>query len=89
MHLSECPLPYVIMENFLPLVLTISSVDNYLGDPYFSFYYGSGKFSIRNNHCGCLSGGGKGKRAKAYCKCAFPHDGNAVGWKNAGIEFKA
>jgi hypothetical protein len=64
-------LPYVIMEDFLPFVLTVAKVDMDVGRPYFSFYYGDGKYSIRNNHCVCQNTSGKGLAVQTSCRCAF------------------
>lgn len=75
---GNCHTPWTIEENFLADVMTITSVSMDLGSPYFSFLYGDGKYSIRNNHCVCnddhdgLAGG-------VGCRCAFPVDGHYTG----------
>ncbi|KAF4991466.1 hypothetical protein FDECE_14036 [Fusarium decemcellulare] len=73
-----CGIPYVAKENFLPLVLTVEVVDFDIGQPYFSFAYGDGLYSIKNNHCVCsdMSHGLTGAKG---CRCAFPLDGHFVG----------
>lgn len=71
---NDCGSPYVIMENFLTYVLTITDVNYSVAGPYFSFLYANGKFSIRNNSCDCEEIGG-GLRVEQGCKCAFPVDG--------------
>lgn len=63
--LPSCGAPLFIEENFLPYVLTVTSIDIDVGSPYFGFTYGYGKYSIRNNHIVCTDG----------CRCAFPVDG--------------
>lgn len=73
-HGNDCGIPYVIMENFLPYVLTIENINAAIGGGYFRFLYGNGEFSIGNNHCTCQSMT-TGLEAKEGCKCAFPVDG--------------
>jgi len=49
----SCGIPYVARENFLKYVLSVTSLSADVGSPYFSFNYGDGKYSIRNNGCVC------------------------------------
>lgn len=71
---NECGKPYVIEDNFLPYVLTVTDISWDLGDPYFRFKYADGLYSINNNHCTCssMSHGIKGEQG---CRCAFPISG--------------
>lgn len=75
---NNCGIPYVIRESFLTQVLTVTSVNYDVGDPYFSFTYGDGEYSVRNNQCVCndtddTTAGGLG--VDIGCRCAFPIDG--------------
>lgn len=84
-----CGTPFTIEENFLSDVLTVTSVDEDVGSAYFSFNYGDGKYSIRNNHCGC-QGDSSGIVGADACKCAFPVDGIFAGKaKRASTGFQA
>lgn len=74
----SCGVPWSIEENFLTDVLIITDVFMDVGDPYFSFNYGNGKYSIRNNHCVC-NDDGSGLAAAVGCRCAFPVDGIFTG----------
>ncbi|KAF2122655.1 hypothetical protein BDV96DRAFT_593170 [Lophiotrema nucula] len=85
---SNCGTPFVIMENFLSAVLTVTRISTTLGDAYFQFAYGNGLFSINNNHCDCVEAG-SGLTGYDYCGCAFPVNGDATGWSKREIEFKA
>ena len=49
----SCGIPYVARENFLKHVLSVTTLSADVGSPYFSFNYGDGKYSIRNNGCVC------------------------------------
>lgn len=73
---NDCGVPYVIEENFLADVLTVTSINTTPGGARFTFAYGDGKYSIGNNGCACgdLS---SGLEAESGCKCAFPVDGTA------------
>ena len=82
----DCGTPFIIEENFLADVLTVTDVNLDVGDPFFSFLYGDGKYSINNNHCVCVDDGG-GLEANVACRCAFPVDGHFVGKRS--IEFTA
>jgi hypothetical protein len=68
---NDCGTPYTIEENWLPFVLTVTSINTGVGSGYFSFNYGAGKYSINNNGCGC-SDMSSGLEAEQGCKCAFP-----------------
>ncbi|WPG98190.1 Hypothetical protein R9X50_00097600 [Acrodontium crateriforme] len=83
---NNCGIPFVIEENYLAQVLTITSENTGVGGAYFSFDYGNGEFSINNNQCGCqdMSSGLQGAQG---CKCAFPVSG--VLSKKRSIEFEA
>ena len=70
--------PQIIEENFLADVLTITDLSFDVGAPTFTFNYGNGKYSIRNNHCGCQDES-KGITAIKSCKCAFPQNGIFTG----------
>jgi hypothetical protein len=85
-QMPNCGTPFVIEETFLPYVLTVTTVSMDVGQPYFSFLYGDGKYSINNNHCVCVNDGG-GLEAKVACRCAFPVDGHFV--RKRSIEFEA
>lgn len=74
----SCGVPWSIEENFLTDVLIITNVFMDVGDPYFSFLYGNGKYSINNNHCVC-NGDSSGLAAAVGCRCAFPVDGIYTG----------
>lgn len=90
-------IPYFVQENWMPYTLSVNTVDMGVGSPYFSFTYGDGKYSIKNNQCGCQKiDQGAGVAAKA-CKCAFPVDGTFGKKREAAadaevrreVEFKA
>ena len=68
-------IPYTIMENFLPKVLTIEHIDLDVGKPYFQFKYGNGEFTTGNNHCGCGTVDESLNSVTKACKCAFMVDG--------------
>lgn len=74
----DCGAPFIIEENFLADVLTVTSINLDLGGGYFSFLYGDGKYSINNNHCGCQDNS-SGLTGGQACKCAFPVDGTFDG----------
>jgi hypothetical protein len=76
--IPDCGTPFVIEDNFLPYVLTMKTINTDVGDPYFSFLYGDGVYSIRNNHCVCVNDG-SGLEAKVACRCAFPINGHFGG----------
>lgn len=63
--------PYTWKANFLPYVMTIDYAHGSGGTVKsgFKFYYGDGKFSSGNNHCGCTG------RSNTNCKCGFPIGG--------------
>lgn len=84
---NDCGTPYIIMENFLTQVLTITGVNFDAANGKFSFDYGDGTYVIDNNGCDCVDAS-DGLRAAAKCKCAFPLDGTFDG-KRRSIEFKA
>ncbi|KAL4877552.1 hypothetical protein BJY04DRAFT_221923 [Aspergillus karnatakaensis] len=71
---DDCGIEYVIMENFLPYVLTVTSVNWSTGSPYFNFKYGNGRFMIGENQATCQNIGG-GLRVEMGCKTGFPQDG--------------
>lgn len=75
---NECGVPYVIEENFLTQVLGVQSVNFSPAAGYFSFTYGDGLYSIRNNQCGCASEP-DGLVQVTYCKCGFPVNGHFNG----------
>lgn len=70
----DCGVPYTIMENFLPYVMTIDIINTGIGQGYFSMYYGDGHYVINNNHCDCVSVA-DGLAANEECKCAFAING--------------
>ena len=72
---SQCGVPWEIEESFLPFVLSITVVSMDVGDPFFEFLYGDGKYSVRNNQCGCADGPGQFNDKIKDCKCAFPVNG--------------
>jgi hypothetical protein len=74
----SCGIPWIIEENFLTDVLTITDVDEELGDAYYRFTYGNGAYSIDNNHCVC-NGMSSGLTGEQGCRCAFPVDGIFTG----------
>lgn len=57
-----------------------------VGQPYFTFKYGDGKYSINNNHCGCSDMKEKGLSAGDGCKCAFPINGTSHNTRS--VKFK-
>jgi hypothetical protein len=65
-----------------PLVHRMFKIFQQVGEPYFQFLYGNGKYSINNNHCGCQSKS-SGLTAVKNCKCAFPVDGIFTGKRSA------
>lgn len=71
---NDCGIPYVIKEDFLAQVLTITSVNMDVASPSFSFKYGNGKYTIGNNGCTC-GDMSDGLEAATGCKCAFPLSG--------------
>lgn len=71
---GDCDSPYTLEDNYLADVMTISSFTD-VGDPSFTFYYGNGKFSTANNHCGCSTTDNSITKVAASCKCAFPQSG--------------
>lgn len=71
---NDCSSPYVIEENFLKYVLTVTSLNYGPVEPYFSFLYANKNFSIGDNGCGCEETGG-GLEAVYGCKCVFPVNG--------------
>jgi hypothetical protein len=83
--MPDCGTPFSIEETFLPDVLTVTAVFLDVGRPYFSFLYGDGEYSIRNNHCVCVNDGG-GLEVTVACRCAFPIDGHFVGKRSVEIE---
>lgn len=85
---NDCGGPYVIEENFLKYVLTVTSVNFDTADPYFSFKYANGKFSIRNNDCKCDEIGG-GLSVEQGCKCNFPVEGLPDKRRSVEVSFKA
>lgn len=81
-----CGTPAVIKENFLQYVLTVEAISADVGDPYFSFKYGNGKYSIGNNGCVCGKIGTSFNDARKGCRCAFPVAGQPT---KRGIAFEA
>jgi hypothetical protein len=88
---------YFVQQSFMPYTLTVETVAMSVGRAYFGFAYGDGKYSVRNNQCGCQSlSSGFGSAQKA-CKCAFPVSGvskreiaaDADAEAVRGIKFKA
>ncbi|KAF2259528.1 hypothetical protein CC78DRAFT_536987 [Lojkania enalia] len=75
---NDCGVPYIIKENFLDWVLSVTDVGGMSGsgEAYFSFKYGDGKFSINNNHCDCVDAS-HDVTAEQKCKCAFPVNGDS------------
>ncbi|KAI1500626.1 hypothetical protein F5X99DRAFT_385419 [Biscogniauxia marginata] len=73
-EVPNCGVPFVIRENFLTQVLTLRSINTDVGSPYFSFDYGDGRYSIRNNQCVCHDES-SGLTAQVGCRCGFPVDG--------------
>ncbi|GAP93421.1 hypothetical protein SAMD00023353_10300170 [Rosellinia necatrix] len=73
---GDCGAPYAIEEPWLPYGLIVTDVDFSSADPYFSFSYANGKYSIRNNHCVCNEIG-SGLRVEQGCRCAFPIHGES------------
>ncbi|KAH8705643.1 hypothetical protein BGW36DRAFT_367947 [Talaromyces proteolyticus] len=71
---GDCNSPYTLEDNYLADVMTIQSFTD-VGDPSFTFYYGNGKFSTGNNHCGCATTDDSLTKVAAACKCAFPQNG--------------
>jgi hypothetical protein len=69
---SDCGIPYVIKENWLPYVLIVKGVNFRLGDERFYFGYANGDYMIGENGttCGDLN---KGLRVDRGCKTAFPN----------------
>ncbi|KAA8902858.1 hypothetical protein TRICI_005782 [Trichomonascus ciferrii] len=66
--------PWKLEAPYLHYMLIIESVFMDPGDPYFSFAYANGLYSIGNNHCTC-QGSQSGLHVQQGCKCAFPIDG--------------
>ncbi|KAI1194021.1 hypothetical protein F5X97DRAFT_338229 [Nemania serpens] len=73
---SDCGIPYVIEESWLSYVLAVTDVNFDTADPYFSFDYANGKYSIRNNGCVC-NDIGSGLQVEKGCRCAFPINGES------------
>ncbi|KAL5334239.1 hypothetical protein BJX70DRAFT_402773 [Aspergillus crustosus] len=71
---GNCGTPYVIRENFLPYVITVTHVNWNSAGPYFKFNYGNGQFMINENQAVCRDIGG-GLRVEKGCKTGFPLDG--------------
>ena len=71
---NDCGTPFVIMENFLPYVLSITDVSLFLGGEWYAFLYGDGLYEINENHCLCQDMS-DGLRGATGCRCAFPVDG--------------
>lgn len=85
---GDCGAPYVIEENFLKYVLTVTSVNFGVGSPKFVFSYANGKFSTGNDGCGC-DDIGSGLRVEIGCKCPFPVEGLPDKKRSVGVSFKA
>lgn len=72
---ESCPRPWVIEENFLPYVLTITKVRKGLGGGnFFVFYYANGRYQLGANQCVC-NGVFQRLRGEEACPCAFPIHG--------------
>lgn len=84
---GDCDSPYTLEANYLADVMTIQSFTD-VGDPYFEFLYGNGKFTTGNNHCGCSTTDDSITSVAASCKCAFPQSG-VLPTKSKRIEFTA
>ncbi|CEL03557.1 hypothetical protein ASPCAL04711 [Aspergillus calidoustus] len=71
---NDCGIPYVIMENWLPYVLTVTQVNFAVGGGDFTFSYANGEYMIGENQATCedISEGLRGVEA---CKTAFPLNG--------------
>lgn len=85
---NDCGIPYVIKEDFLPFVLTVTSVNFDVASPSYSFDYANGKFTIKNNGCVCNEVG-SGLRVEQGCRCAFPIEGEPEKRDLLSIAFKA
>ena len=86
-NVPSCGIPFVFKENFLQFVLTITSIDEGVGDAFFSFTYANGQFSIGNNGCVCNSISAPFPDAAEGCRCAFPVAGEPN--KKRSIGFRA
>ncbi|KAL2863195.1 uncharacterized protein BJX67DRAFT_364434 [Aspergillus lucknowensis] len=71
---GNCAIPYVIMENFLEYVLTVTEVNFDLGAGDFTFLYANGAYSIWENQHICTDIS-NGLQAVEACKAAFPLHG--------------
>jgi hypothetical protein len=73
---NNCGIDYIIEENWLKYVLSVTSVNFDVGGGRFKFLYANGQYSIGENHCTCqdVASGLKGAQA---CKCAFPINGES------------
>ncbi|KAI1372800.1 hypothetical protein F4677DRAFT_462745 [Hypoxylon crocopeplum] len=90
----SCGIPYTIKENFLPLVMSVTSVFFDVGDPSFEMHYGDGAFITSNNHCVCGGVDSSVLSETKGCRCAFPLDGTFEkrgldGFNSTAIEFRA
>jgi hypothetical protein len=85
---NQCDTPFVIEENFLTQVLSITGFTALVGQASFGFKYGDGYYVTKNNHCGCVNDP-DGLRGQSFCKCAFPVDGHFKGDNKRAIEFEA
>jgi hypothetical protein len=84
----DCGVPFYIEENFLDYVLIMEAIDTGIGEGWFSFLYGDGRYSIRNNQCVCVDDGG-GLEARQACRCAFPVNGHFVGKRSINVGKKS
>jgi hypothetical protein len=68
---DDCGSPYVIQENWLPYVLTVTNVNFNIADGYFRFVYANGAYMIGENQAMCEDLVG-GLRVEVGCKTGFP-----------------
>lgn len=69
-------MPYTIMDNYLPSVLTVTDANYDVGNPKFKFSYGDGTYQIGENGCTCQDASNGLQGAQAY-KCSFPLNGDS------------
>ncbi|KAL3496298.1 hypothetical protein BJX62DRAFT_118908 [Aspergillus germanicus] len=71
---NDCGLNYVIQEDWLPYIITVTRINWDVGSPYFYFTYANGAYMIGENGATCTDIS-SGLRAEQGCKSAFPING--------------
>ena len=83
---GECSAPFHIQGNFLKYELIVDNVWADPADPYYSFLYANGKYSIKSNHCVCNDSSKSFFQIHKGCRCAFPVNGQPT---KRSISFEA